>query len=48
VWADGARIVEMLQVFSKTYGRSISAMLKNLNQPNRMRPADGGAFISPS
>jgi hypothetical protein len=48
VWADGARIVDILDVFSKTYGKGGSEGLKNSNHPNHMRPAEGGAFISPS
>ena len=48
VWADGARIVEMLDVLSKTHGKGDSEGAENSNYPNHVRLADGGAFILPS
>jgi len=46
--ADGALIVDILDVLNKTYGKGISAEAQKLNHSNHMRPADGGAFVLPS
>jgi hypothetical protein len=45
---DGARIVDILDVLRKTYGKTFGRELKNSNYLNHVRQADGGAFISPS
>jgi hypothetical protein len=38
VWADGGRIVEMLDVLGKTYGKGVSEEARNLKTPQPHAP----------
>jgi hypothetical protein len=48
VLADGARIVEILDVLTIRMARPFLRGLKSSNQSNHMHPADGRAFTLPS
>jgi hypothetical protein len=46
VWADGARIVEMLDVLSKTYGKGFSEGAQKLKSPQPHAPRRQSALLS--